>query len=169
MSELFRKPGQNPNPICKKCPGDQQDQPIIWLTILTGLTPDGDDWSGGEILDPDNGKSYRCYLKQSHRTVVPGSHHRRRCAGSFGMSWDESRQSIGKPYINGIGRTHCTIIERIYSFLPENRHAKKQQWERGNFQITVMSQTAPIISTNSKGSCCPTRNISQWTLRLTKP
>ncbi len=23
----------------------------------------GNEWSGGEILDPDNGKSYSCYIK----------------------------------------------------------------------------------------------------------
>lgn len=63
VSELFRKPGQNPNPICKKCPDDQKDQPIIGLTILNGLKQDGDEWNGGEILDPDNGKNYSCYVK----------------------------------------------------------------------------------------------------------
>jgi len=63
VSELFRKPGQNPNPICKSCPDSQKDHPIIGLTILTGLQQDGDEWSGGEILDPDNGKSYSCFVK----------------------------------------------------------------------------------------------------------
>ena len=63
ISELFRKPGQNPNPICKKCPDGQKDQPVIGLTILTDLQQDGDEWNGGEILDPDNGKTYSCFVK----------------------------------------------------------------------------------------------------------
>jgi hypothetical protein len=63
VSELFRKPGQNLNPIGKKCPDGQKDHPVIRLTILTGLQQDGDEWNGGEILDPDNGKTSSCYVK----------------------------------------------------------------------------------------------------------
>ncbi|MBL4604664.1 MAG: DUF2147 domain-containing protein, partial [Flavobacteriaceae bacterium] len=39
------------------------DQPILGMDILTGLKEDGDEWSGGKILDPKNGKSYKCYIK----------------------------------------------------------------------------------------------------------
>ena len=63
VTKLFRKPEQDPNPLCTKCPDNQKDQPIIGLQILSGLTKDGDEWSGGEILDPDNGKSYSCFIK----------------------------------------------------------------------------------------------------------
>ena len=30
------------------------------MQIGSGLKKDGDVWSGGEILDPQNGKTYRC-------------------------------------------------------------------------------------------------------------
>jgi uncharacterized protein (DUF2147 family) len=30
------------------------------MTIMSGLKKDGDTWSGGRILDPENGKTYRC-------------------------------------------------------------------------------------------------------------
>lgn len=63
VDELFRKPGQNPNPICTLCPDEKKDQPIKGLTILWGLKEDGDEWNGGYILDPDNGKSYKCFVK----------------------------------------------------------------------------------------------------------
>lgn len=63
IEELFRKPGQNPNPICNECSGEQKNMPIIGLTILSGLTQDGDEWNGGYILDPDDGTSYRCIIK----------------------------------------------------------------------------------------------------------
>jgi uncharacterized protein (DUF2147 family) len=34
------------------------------MTILSGLKKDRDDvWAGGEILDPGNGKTYRCKVK----------------------------------------------------------------------------------------------------------
>ena len=29
------------------------------MQILSGLKPDGDEWAGGEILDPNNGKVYK--------------------------------------------------------------------------------------------------------------
>lgn len=64
VDELFPKPGENPNPICDLCEGEKKDQPILGMTILWGLTQDGDDeWSGGFILDPDDGNSYRSIVK----------------------------------------------------------------------------------------------------------
>ncbi len=63
IDKLIRKPGQDPNPLCKKCQGEKKDQPIIGMTIMWDLTQDDDEWNGGYILDPDNGKSYRCIVK----------------------------------------------------------------------------------------------------------
>jgi uncharacterized protein (DUF2147 family) len=51
------------NPICQNCNGENKDKPILGLNILTGLEKDGDEWSGGEILDPRNGKIYKCYIQ----------------------------------------------------------------------------------------------------------
>lgn len=46
--------------VCDKCTDARKDQPIIGMTILTGLRKSGDnEWSGGEILDPENGKVYK--------------------------------------------------------------------------------------------------------------
>ena len=40
------------------------------MNILTGLTKDGNEWSGGKILDPKNGKEYKCYLQLlDHNTL----------------------------------------------------------------------------------------------------
>ena len=33
------------------------------MNILTGLSKESDEWSGGKILDPKNGKEYKCYIK----------------------------------------------------------------------------------------------------------
>lgn len=52
-----------PNPVCEKCEGERHNQPIAGMTILWGLKPDGDQWSGGQILDPENGKVYGARLK----------------------------------------------------------------------------------------------------------
>ena len=50
------------NPICDACTGEDKDQPIIGLKFIKGLTKDGDEYNGGKILDPDNGKLYKCYI-----------------------------------------------------------------------------------------------------------
>lgn len=59
IEKLFREPGEDTNPKCDKCTDARKDQPIIGLVFLTGLKKDGDEYSGGQILDPDNGKLYR--------------------------------------------------------------------------------------------------------------
>ncbi len=61
--QLFPPPGKDPNPICNKCSGEKKDQPIKGMTILWGFTHDEDEWNGGYILDPDNGKTYRCIVR----------------------------------------------------------------------------------------------------------
>jgi uncharacterized protein (DUF2147 family) len=60
LEKLFREPGEDPNPNCDKCTGDKKNKPVIGMMILTGLKKDNSQWAGGEILDPQNGKIYRC-------------------------------------------------------------------------------------------------------------
>ena len=54
---------KGPDPVCDKCSGDRKDQPIQGMTILWGLTPKDDDWAGGTILDPSNGRNYRAKMQ----------------------------------------------------------------------------------------------------------
>lgn len=64
IEKLFRKPEEDQNPKCDKCSGDKKDQMIIGMEILTNLKKDSDtQWSGGEILDPKNGKTYSCKIE----------------------------------------------------------------------------------------------------------
>lgn len=51
------------NPKCDKCSGARKDQPVLGMTILWGLKNEGEEWIGGEILDPKNGKTYKAKLK----------------------------------------------------------------------------------------------------------
>ncbi|QYY33489.1 MULTISPECIES: DUF2147 domain-containing protein [Cupriavidus] len=52
--------------VCEKCTDARKDQPIIGMTILSGLRKTGDnEWSGGEILDPENGKVYKSKMSLS--------------------------------------------------------------------------------------------------------
>ena len=52
----------NKNSICKNCAGDDKNKPILGLTIIKGLSKEGSEYNSGEILDPKNGKLYKCTL-----------------------------------------------------------------------------------------------------------
>lgn len=62
IEKLFREPHEEPNPNCDKCPGERKNKPVIGMTIMTGLKKAGSEFEGGEILDPANGKIYRCKI-----------------------------------------------------------------------------------------------------------
>jgi uncharacterized protein (DUF2147 family) len=49
-----------PNPVCDLCEGALKDKPVVGMTILRGLRRDGSGYGGGTILDPDEGRTYRC-------------------------------------------------------------------------------------------------------------
>jgi uncharacterized protein (DUF2147 family) len=48
--------------LCTKCTGTDKDQPIVGLVIIKDLSPGGDSWKSGTILDPDDGKVYTVAL-----------------------------------------------------------------------------------------------------------
>ncbi|MEO6660785.1 MAG: DUF2147 domain-containing protein [Burkholderiaceae bacterium] len=51
---------------CDKCTDGRKDQPVAGMTILSNVKQSSADaalWEGGEILDPNNGKTYRVRLK----------------------------------------------------------------------------------------------------------
>ena len=47
---------------CTKCQGADKDKPIVGLVIIQGLTPSGESYKGGTILDPDDGKVYKAEI-----------------------------------------------------------------------------------------------------------
>ncbi len=54
------KSDKGPNPDCDDCSGANKGKPVKGMTILWNLKPDGDHkWSGGTVLDPANGKTYK--------------------------------------------------------------------------------------------------------------
>ncbi|QYF94490.1 DUF2147 domain-containing protein [Massilia sp. PAMC28688] len=67
IEKLFVAPGEDPHPRCSKCTGANRDKPVIGMVFMSGLRKDGRDYTGGEIIDPDDGKVYRSKL-----TVVDG-------------------------------------------------------------------------------------------------
>lgn len=62
IEKLFRAPDEDQNPKCVACTDARKDQPIVGMTIVSGLKKSGDEYTGGEILDPKNGKIYKSKL-----------------------------------------------------------------------------------------------------------
>lgn len=57
--QIFYRPDEKPDPVCEACEGERKDRPVIGMTFLWGLKPDGtNEWASGSVLDPKNGKIY---------------------------------------------------------------------------------------------------------------
>jgi uncharacterized protein (DUF2147 family) len=56
-------PNEPVGALCTKCTDDRRGLPLQDLEIMRGVTSQGDYWGGGEILDPDKGKTYKVRLK----------------------------------------------------------------------------------------------------------
>ncbi len=54
---------ETPGRVCDKCRGARKDQPLLGMEILGGLRWNGKSWTGGEVLDPDSGKTYRATVR----------------------------------------------------------------------------------------------------------
>ncbi len=49
---------------CTACKGTQYNQPILGMTILSGLkSKHQQQWGNGKLLNPENGKIYSCALR----------------------------------------------------------------------------------------------------------
>jgi uncharacterized protein (DUF2147 family) len=54
------------NEVCDKCSDERKGQPIVGMTIVRNARQDAEDktvWTGGDITDPNNGKTYKLRLK----------------------------------------------------------------------------------------------------------
>jgi uncharacterized protein (DUF2147 family) len=58
--KLFNPPV--PHPLCIQCSGTFRNRPVLGMRILWGMRPEGNTWTGGRILDPENGEIYRCTM-----------------------------------------------------------------------------------------------------------
>jgi uncharacterized protein (DUF2147 family) len=67
LEKLYLPANQDQNPLCTLCTGAHKDEQVLGMTFMWGLKKDGQEYSGGEILDPDNGKVYR-----SKMTLIDG-------------------------------------------------------------------------------------------------
>jgi len=56
---------------CKKCKGDKKDKPVLGLEVIWDMRQDKEnEWKGGRIMDPENGKEYKCKMKLAEDNVL---------------------------------------------------------------------------------------------------
>lgn len=62
--KLYPNPGEEPDPICDKCPEDDErfKKKVIGLEIIRSMKWSNKELSEGDILDPESGKIYRCSI-----------------------------------------------------------------------------------------------------------
>ncbi|MBC8058180.1 MAG: DUF2147 domain-containing protein [Rhizobiales bacterium] len=51
--------------VCEKCTDERKDKPLVGMALIRGVKHNENDktsWDGGEILDPNNGKTYKVRL-----------------------------------------------------------------------------------------------------------
>lgn len=48
---------------CDNCPGADKGRPIQGMVIIRDMKKDGNELSGGKIMDPESGKEYKCHIK----------------------------------------------------------------------------------------------------------
>jgi uncharacterized protein (DUF2147 family) len=65
ISKVFPEPGDDPNPLCRKCPDGKRNQPILGLVFIEGMRRSGLAYEDGTILDPETGTLYNANMKLS--------------------------------------------------------------------------------------------------------
>ncbi len=48
---------------CEKCEGRLRNQPVLGMLLLWGFRYKDGDYKGGQLVDPDDGKIYRCTMR----------------------------------------------------------------------------------------------------------
>jgi uncharacterized protein (DUF2147 family) len=65
IAKMFIKPGDDPNPICTRCQGEQKNSPMLGLTIVKQMHRNGLKYENGTILDPRDGNVYNALMELS--------------------------------------------------------------------------------------------------------
>ncbi|HKD05351.1 MAG TPA: DUF2147 domain-containing protein [Bryobacteraceae bacterium] len=62
--------------ICDRCEGDRRNRPVIGLIVVRNMKKSGaNEYTGGDILDPDTGQVYKCRITlddNGRRLIVRG-------------------------------------------------------------------------------------------------
>ena len=82
VEHIFPDPGEPADPVCKNCTGELHNKPVLGMRIIFGIKhKDANTFDVGKIIDPDNGKTYRCRIE----LALDGS--KIKVNGSIGPAW----------------------------------------------------------------------------------
>jgi len=56
-------PSDDGSQRCSRCTDERRNQPIIGLLLIRNMRLQGDEYVGGDILDPDTGSIYGCKFR----------------------------------------------------------------------------------------------------------
>jgi uncharacterized protein (DUF2147 family) len=120
--KMFMKPGEDPNPVCDKCAGDQQGQPWLGLTIIKGMVRKGLDYESGTILNPTDGNKWSAemHLSPDGQDLT--------VRGYFGVSWLGKNQYWKRLPESSYHQIEPTVIARLpQSAVPQSILPKAPQ------------------------------------------
>jgi uncharacterized protein (DUF2147 family) len=65
-------PSDDTSQKCTRCTDERKDQPIIGLVLIRNMRVEGDEYVGGDVLDPDTGRVYGCRFRlvDGGRTLI---------------------------------------------------------------------------------------------------
>jgi uncharacterized protein (DUF2147 family) len=64
IEHLFK----NPDKLCTECQGNLKDSPILGMLVINNMKEHEGTLTGGTILDPNNGKVYKCNISIDPKT-----------------------------------------------------------------------------------------------------
>ena len=64
VEKLFKEP----NKKCTECEGENKDKPVLGMTVLNNMVEKDGTLTGGTIIDPANGKVYKCNVSLDANT-----------------------------------------------------------------------------------------------------
>jgi len=53
---------ENKKRVCSNCSGDDKNKPILGMIVIKGLSKQDSEYTNGKILDPKDGKLYKCFI-----------------------------------------------------------------------------------------------------------
>ncbi len=130
IAKMFIKPGEDPNPICTHCTGDQKNQPSLGLVIIKGMQRNGLVYEKGSILDPRDGQVYKAKMTLSpdgQQLIVRGYLGFRVVGAKSGMETPAKRRAAARSSAakSAALLARFTDVGRDDDRIPANRSARE--------------------------------------------